>query len=283
MAGRAAQGVARRGSRAHPLGKFALVNVFMATQATEIAEVVDRNLGADGCLVTVDAGYRLVPAGEREVRFLMLLQGVIRTVEGDSVMALLTAVAPGITRELARVLVLVAIHAERKADLVAGRFTGWGVAIGALYLGVRGYERKARLGVLGDRIGGGNPAVHRVATLASPPVGAFQKLASVRVGLVAIGAICEGDGRFEIRILVAAQAGDLLVLAQQWKARLGVIEAGGKGGFLPRRGGVAGFATLLEFALVGIGVACRAGGEGESCIFRLAIGAWGMAFLAGNV
>jgi len=283
VAGRAALGFARGASRAHPLGEFALVNVFMATGATEIVEVVDRNLGASGCFVAVDAGYRLVSASEREARPLMLLQCVVRTLEGGSVMALLAAVEPGGTRELARVLVLMAIDAERKVDLVTGRLTGWGMAIGALYLGVRGDQRKAGFGMIRDCIRGGNPAVHRVATLASPSVGALQELASVRIWLVAVGAICEGDGRFEIRALVAAQAGDLLVFAQERKARLGVIEGRGKGGLLPRRGGVAGFAALLELALVGIGVASRAGGEGETRIFRLAIGPWGMASLAGNV
>ena len=59
------------------------------------------------------------------------------------------------------------------------------------------------------------PGLNRVAFGAFAFFRAIRKLAFVRFGFVAIGAICERYGLLEIAIYVAGNAGDLRVFAEQ--------------------------------------------------------------------
>lgn len=283
MAGLAPQRLARGVAPRHAFGKLALVNVLMATGATERVEVIERNLRADCRLVAVVAGYCLVPSGERKTRFLVHVQRVAGGLEGRSRVALLATVAPGLCRKLALVLILVAIHAEGKLDLVASLLASRNMAVGALDLGVGRDKREAGLGVIGRRISRWAPALNRVATLASAAVGALQELPLMRIGLVAIRAIDVRNRDFEIGALVAGHTRHFNVLAQQRELGLRVIEGRGEGRFLPRESAVAGVACLLEFALVRVAMASGAGGELQPCVSWQAIGAGGVAFLAGCV
>lgn len=196
-------------------------------------------------------------------------------------MALIAAVAPRRRGKLPIVFILVAIEAGCELDFVAGRLAGRSMTVGALDLGVRRDQRKLGFGVISHRVGGRNPSFNGVAAFAASFVSPRKELAAMWVGLVAVRALDMGNLRLEVGALVAGEAGNLKVLAQQRVVGLGVIEGGREGGFLPCKGGVAALAALLELALVRISMAGRTGGKLKAGIFGQAIIAGPMAFLAG--
>jgi hypothetical protein len=63
-----------------------------------------------------------------------------------------------------------------------------------------------------------------MTALAPSAIGPVQKLAAVRVWLVAIRTLVVGEWHLEIRTSVAGQAGNLKVLAQERIVCLRVIE-----------------------------------------------------------
>jgi len=201
------------------------------------------------------AGDRLVSAGERKRRLLVHGERVVRGLPGGSGMALLATVLPRIAGKLALVFILVAIDAECKLDFETSVIASGNMAVGALDFCVRRHEREARFGMICRGECGWAPAGYGVAAFAAPAIGALEELAAMRIRIVAIRALSVGDGQLEIAGLVAGEARHIGVFAQERVTRLGVIEGGGEGGVLPTGGGVAGLATLLELALVGIGVA----------------------------
>jgi len=211
----------------------------------------------------------------------MFVDGEIRHFPGIAVVALFAAIAPRVGGELSLVLILVAIQAGGKLDLVFGVFAGWNMAGGALHIGVRRNQRVLGLGVVRSRECGRAPSLHGMAALAAALVRALGKLAAVLV-FVAIGARFERDLGLEIAALVAVEARYLKMLSHQRVVGLGVVKLGGEGRPRPARRGVAGLAALFEFALVRIGVAIRAVLELEACVARLAIVTGGMALGAGS-
>jgi len=154
-----------------------------------------------------------VSAGERELDFWCFASVKLEVLNVTAGVALFATVAPRSGRELPLMFVLVTIHAKGKTDLVARRLSGRSMAVGAFHLCVRRHQGKPGFGVIQHRISGWNPTLHRVATLASAPIGALQELASVRIWAVAIRTVGEGHGRLEIRALVAGKAGDFQVLS----------------------------------------------------------------------
>lgn len=82
-----------------------------------------------------------------------------------------------------------------------------------------------------------------------------RKLALVRIGLVAVHALGERQGLFEVAIQVACGAADLDMHSEKRVLRLGMVEFKGRQEFLPTGGCVACFAALLERALVRIEMA----------------------------
>ena len=148
--------------------------------------------------------------------------------------------------KLALVHVRMAIHAFSKSDLVARRGTGGKVAFRASYLSVAPLKR-IRCGRVRVHIEQrGLPAIHIVARRAFSLVRPLGKLASVRIGRVAIRASREGDGLLEISACVALQAIHLRVLAEQRIFCLGMIESLAVGNSLPSARGVTRFAGLRE-------------------------------------
>lgn len=261
VAGLATKRLAPRPTPCHPLGEFAFMNILVATGAKERIEMIERNLGASQRLVAIVTGHGFMTAGQWEAGLLMLGQRVVRRPKSGTIVALLAAIAPRFGCELALVLILVAIHTLRKVDLVAGLLASRRMAVGTLHFAVRKHQWEARLGMLGSRIGGRDPALHCVATLATASIGALQELAAVRVGLVAIRTERVFNGRLEIAAFMAGEASHLKVFSLERKVRLRVIEVRCERRLFPGRGGVAGFATLLELALVRIGMASGTGGE----------------------
>jgi len=85
------------------------------------------------------------------------------------------------------------------------------------------------------------PSVHVVATRAFAFVRPRGELARVRVGLVTVCALFEGNRLFEISSRVATQAVHLRMLSEQRIFRLRVVELLVRGDFFPTAGCVAGF------------------------------------------
>ena len=108
---------------------------------------------------------------------------------------------------------------------------------------------------------GGLPAIDVVTLCAFTLLRARVELAFMRIGFMAIVAIGERDFLLEIIFKVTGVAGHGGMLAEQRIFGLGVVEiVTGKHGF-PTACGVAGIASLLELATVGIQVAIGAGRE----------------------
>lgn len=88
----------------------------MARRAAELGEVICRRLTAGQGLVALVASHGHVAARERKTRFLMLRQRETGGFESRPIVALLTAVVPGIAGKLALVLVSVAVDTTCKFD-----------------------------------------------------------------------------------------------------------------------------------------------------------------------
>jgi len=147
---------------------------------------------------------------------------------------------------------------------------------------VRKDQGKASLCVVGDRECRWAPFLHCVAAFAAPAAGTFGKLATVRIGLMAVGAAVVRNRRFKISGLVTTDAGNLDVLAEQGITGFRVIEALGKTRFCPGGSSVAGIASLLERRFVRIAVAFRTACKGQAGITRLAVWPGRVATLALN-
>lgn len=185
----------------------------------------------------------------------MFLQRVARGLKSGPVVALLAVVSPRSACKLAAMLIAMTVGAQRKTELEPRLVASRNMAGGARHFLVRKDERESGLRMIGDAESGWAPALFVVAAFAAVFVGALGKLAAVRVGLVAVGAMRGSDGRFEIATLMTLQTRNLLVFAAQWKAGFGVIEFLGEIRFCPRRSVVAALAGLLEFTFVRIAVA----------------------------
>jgi hypothetical protein len=144
-------------------------------------------------------------------------------------------------------------------------------------------QGKAGLRVIRKREGGGAPAIDGMTALASATVGALEKLPCVGIRFMAISAGVVGYRSLEVSTLVASEAWDIEMFAEQRKVGLRVVEARCKGGLHPGGCVVAGLAPLLECAFMRIFMAVRTVGEIDSCVAGLAVEACGVALSALNV
>src|SRR5579863_9178406 len=122
------------------------------------------------------------------------------------------------------------------------------------------------------------PSLHRVTRGALARIGAFRKLAVMRI-LVAIHALGKCEWLLEISVGMALGALDACMFAFQRKLRLRVIETFVhrlQRNLFPSAGVVARLATLREAAVVRILVTVRALVERDTCILRLAVGSVGV-------
>src|SRR6266849_1161593 len=100
------------------------MNVLVATCATQLIEVIERNCRPRQRLMAVVASNRHVAARQGETRRLMFGNREVRSLERSSVVTLFAAILPGGTSELALVFIFVAIYAFREFDLVARFLAG---------------------------------------------------------------------------------------------------------------------------------------------------------------
>lgn len=143
---------------------------------------------------------------QREGRFLVLGDRVACGLEGVSVVALLTTIAPRRARKLPLVLILVAIHTPCKLDHVTGILACRLMAPLALHLLMRRHQRKLGLGVVRNREGGRLPSRDSVTTLAPAAIYPLKELAAVGIGLVAIRTELVRNRRLEVSASVASHA-----------------------------------------------------------------------------
>ena len=185
--------------------------------------------------------------------------------------------------KLAIVLIFVAIGALLKLNLEERVFAFGNMALRALDREVFSFELVSRGGVIFRRKRRRLETFHGMAGRAFNARGPLGELAVVRIRMVTIHALGEGDRLFEISARVAARTIHGGVLALQRILGLGVIEVSAHrrhGNSLPAFGVVAGLAALRETAVVRIGVAIRAFGKRDSGIARLAVRARRMTLLA---
>lgn len=192
-------------------------------------------------------------------------------------------VRPWCTGELAIVCIFMTIDTESIGKLELGLRSCGNMAGGTFDFGVRRHKRKSGFGMVRYREGGWLPALYRVAAFTAAAIGAFGKLSVMRVRLMAVSALGVSNRKFEISAFMTGDAVNLQMPAQEWKACTRVIETGDEGRFLPRGGGVAGGAVLLELSFMGVGVTCGAGRKWNSGKARPSIEAGNMALLADDL
>ena len=139
-------------------------------------------------LVAFVAGNGEMASGEREASALMLIDGVVGSLECRALMAALAAIEPWGRGELALMHILVAVRAAGKIHLEAGIFASGRVATGAGHVLVGEDDGEAGLCMLGDGKGRRLPTLDRMTALAIAAIRAMGELAAVGIGLVTIGA-----------------------------------------------------------------------------------------------
>ena len=218
--------------------------------------------------------------------FLVPRQGEGGWAESLQVMATITSVEVRRRDKLAGMLILVAIGAMLELDLEQRVFALGNMALIALHGGVFPFQRVSRRRVVVHRELGGLEALYRMARGALTTSGALGELPVVRIRLVTIHALLEGQRLLEVSASVALHTLYRRVLAQQGILGLRVIESlvdrfGGN--LLPPDGVVAGLAALDETSVVRIGVAIRALAEGDAGVAGLSVRPRGVTFLASHL
>jgi len=126
-------------------------------------------------------------------------------------------------------------------------------------------------------------SIHRVTRRAFPTARPFGELAVVRIGLVTIDALREGDRLLEVSARVAAFATHGRVFSLQRILGFCVVKVfanRSQRDFLPALGAMAGLAALRETPVVRVVVAIRTLGKRNPRIARLGVRARHVALLA---
>lgn len=134
----------------HAPGELTMMDVFMAGGAGETGEMKGYYLGTIERFVAFVAGNGEMASAEREAGRLMLIDGVVGSLECRALMAALAAIEPWGRSELALMHIFVAVRAAGKIQLEAGIFAGRRVATGARHILVREDDGEAGLCMLGD-------------------------------------------------------------------------------------------------------------------------------------
>ena len=217
MASLAAQGRAIGAFLGHAVFEFAMVRIHVARGATLVFEMkrqfcVDPTLGP--CLVALDAGNHRMRAFQRETRGLMHGDRKSRAAKINNGVAGFAAIQERSLCKLPVVGVLMAILALPKLNFEKRVCPSRLMALGAFHVGMFAEQGIRRDGMLLDPEQAGLPRVHGVAFGAFPFACAKQKLAFVRVGLVAIIAKAKGNRLVKIPSHVATVAAHFDVRAE---------------------------------------------------------------------
>ena len=184
-------------------------------------------------------------------------------------------------RELAGMLIRMAIGATFELDLEESVFSFMNMALGTLQPRMSALQRIRGQRVLFHRKRRRLPAVHGVARGTFSSARTFRELSTVRIGLVAVHALGEYQRLLEICVGVTLRTTDRRVFPFQRKLGLRVIEVQIQrlcGDLLPAACAVARLASLRRKAsTVRVFVAIRALAERKARILSLAVCARRMA------
>lgn len=289
VAGFAARAFAVHSGAEHTLPELPFVWIGMTGRAIKFLPMIDSGLliaGVNQVFVTVGADGRDMAARQYETSLLVTHQGKCRGMISVESMAFLTLIEVRRCRKLGCVPIRVTVRTELELDLVEGVLAPRNMTLRAFQASVPALQRIGARRMFFDPEPGGLESVNGVARRAFAAIGALGELAVVRIRLVAIRALIEGNGLLEITLSVALHAFDLGMLSQQRILGFRVIETiveCGRGDLLPPGRRVARLAGLLEAAVVNISVAIRALAKGNSRVSRLAAGPGRVALLAGDL
>jgi len=273
----------------HAFLELALVRVSVATRAGEILPVIDRARSwfeFGGFLVAVGAWNRDVPARQNEVRLFVASQCERRWLIAFKVVAPVARIEIGRSRELAAVLVAVAIGATLESDFEQSIFALGDVTLRALQSGMPALQRIGRGCVVLHCEPRWFPPFHgvtRSALCARRPLG---ELPIVWVGFVAIHTLLKSQRLLEVSAAVTLNAVDHRMLSQQRIFRFRVIETladGFRRNLLPTASVMAGLAALRETSTVRIRVAIGTQREGNPRVTGFVVGSRRVAFLTGDL
>ena len=248
----------------HALLELPFVGIIVATGATQIFPVInDCRLGVElrRFLVTFGTCDRNMPAGEREMRLLVLGQAERGWLVSLESMAAIASVKVRCRGKLPRMLVGVAIGAALELNLEQGVLPLWDMTLSTFQACMPTLQRIRAGGVFLHREGRRFPSLHGVAGGALYAARTLGKLAVMRIGLVTIHALLEYQRLLKVSVGVTLGAIDGLVLAFEWVLGLGVVEAlidGGERNLLPSIRRVARLAALREASVMRVFMAIGA-------------------------
>ena len=240
---------------------FAAMRIFVACSAGQRREVIASRwlrFLIELRSMTLAACRSRVSAQQLESRVLMLGQRKCRRTESIQRVARLAFV--GVTRilKLPAMRILMAIDASAVRHLVVGVFTGRFVTFGALNGCMFAHQRIGALLVHGH---GEERRLESILAVTEPAILA-RKLALVRIGTVAVGALIMRHGLLEIAAFVTARASQLFMRSMQRELGLAVIEVGGQRPHqFPSRRHVAALARRGERSLMRVVMAIAASAE----------------------
>lgn len=261
----------------HALLKLPFVRISVAAGATQILPAINNRglrLEVRRLLVTFGARGCDVPAGQHEVRLLVLDQGERGRLVSLKIMAAFAGVEVGCRGKLPRMTVDVTIGAALKLEPEQCVLSFRDMTLCTVCPCVLPLQRIRARRMLLDRVCRRLPTVHRMARNALSAVRPLSELAIVRIGLVAIHALLECPRLLEISVGVALGTIDTGMFPFQRKLGFGVVEAFVdrlERNLLPSTCAVTGLAALREAPPMRVLVAVGALVERNAHILRLAV------------
>ena len=253
-------------ARFHEFRELAMVGVAVACRAGPVFKVIFHRSGDGTCLlhcVAFIARNRNVRTPERERCSVVFSEGELSGAEPFYGVAILTLTFVRGARKLPFVDVRVAGAAtgvlNRENCIRAPR----NVAPCARNGSVPAFERIPGLCMLFDGEGGCLESLDRVAKRAIGAEPALRELPVVGIRNVAIDALMEGDGCFEVSRPVTPFASDLPMASPERKRSFRMVEALDCTNLPPRHRVMAGLAGIMKHAMVGIGMAVGTLREGN--------------------
>ena len=248
----------------HALLELPFVGIIVATGATQTFPVInDCRLGVElrGFLVTFGTRDRNMPAGEREMRLLVLGQAERGWLVSLESVAAIASVEVRCRGKLPRMLVGVAIGAALELNLEQCVFPFRDMTLSTFQARMPALQRIRAGGVFLHREGRRFPSLHGVAGGALYAARTLGKLAVMRIGLVTIHALLEYQRLLKVSVGVALGAIHGLVLAFEGKLGFGVVEAlidGRERNLLPSVRRVTRLAALREASVMRVFMAIGA-------------------------
>jgi len=229
----------------HLFIELAVMWVLVAAGAGAVVETIRRGRCRGTfatCRVALGTGYGEMSASQGKAALLVLRDRVCRRAKAFDRVAQFAPVLVRSCCKLTRVCVAMAIETFREGYLVLRRGPRGHMALIATDALMFAFERVGGQSMLLDSKQRGLPTIHGVTPRTFALVLSLCELASMWIGCVAIGTLCECDWFLEISTGMALDAADGNVFAEERELRLRVVELLVRGNLLPARGRVAGFA-----------------------------------------